>query len=214
MMNMDTDSKKVVASLAIVAIIAGLLGGLLGGLLFARTGPQGAQGVQGEQGAQGVQGEQGAQGLQGTQGNQGQPGLNGSNSVLQMIQSQNATTTDLSAFAIDQWYNLSDLDSSMRLTINVQDQSRIHAEFLTSVSMPSEGNTSLKIVVDNQFNSSVCTAGIINVPALTITFPIKVEILTTALPAGLHTIEVQFLQQKGTSFLLERSFYATELTSP
>lgn len=193
---MDTDAKKVMAALIIIAIVAGLLGGLLGALLFAKQGPQG---VQGEQGVQGIQ---------------GQPGLKGSNSVIQIIQSQNATTADLSAFASGQWYNLSVLDSSMRLTINIQGQSRICAEFLSSVTVPSEGNIMFKIVVDNQFNSTVCTAGIINVPALTMTFPVQTEILTTALPAGEHTIEVQFLQAIGASLLLERSLYATELTSP
>ena len=189
----------------ISAIIAGLFGGLLGGFLFARTGPQGERGVQGVQGEQGVGGLAGQQGL---------PGLDGSNSVIQVIQSQNLTYANLDAYTDGQWYNMSILDSSMRLTINVQDQSRIYAEFLTSVSIPSKGTISLMIVVDNQFNGSVCNVGITNVPSLTVTFPLQARILTNVLPAGQHTIEVQFLRNDGTPLLLERSLYVSELASP
>ena len=212
--------KRVVLLLVIIAIIAGLLGGLLGGLLFAQPGPQGPQGVQGtlgQQGEQGIQGEQGLQGQQGAQGPQGiqgEPGLDGSNSVVQIIQSQNVTTANLGAYTIGQWYNMSVLDSSMRLTINVRNQSRVNAEFLSTVTISSEGAISLRIVVDNQFNSTVCNAGIINVPALTINFPIQVKILTMTLPAGEHTIDVQFRRDNGSPVLMERSFYVTELTSP
>ncbi len=198
----NKNGKKGVLLAVIIAIIAGLLGGLLGGYLFARTGPQGEQG---DQGIQGVKGDQGAQ---------GPPGLNGSNSVIQIIQSQNVTSASLGAYTNGQWYNMSILDSSMRLTINVQDQSRIYAEFLSSVSVPSEGIISLMIVVDNQFNGTVFNVGINNVPALTITFPIQAKILTNALTAGEHTIEVQFLRNNGAPLLTERSFYVSELASP
>lgn len=198
----NTNGKKGVLLAVIVAIIAGLLGGLLGGYLFARTVPQGEQG---DQGIQGVKGDQGAQGLS---------GLNGSNSVIQIIQSQNVTSASLGTYNLSQWYNMSVFDSSMRLTINVQDQSRISAEFLSSVSIPSQGIISLMIVVDNQFNGTVFNVGIANVPALTITFPIQAKILTNALPAGEHTIEVQFLRNDGTPLLMERSFYVSELASP
>lgn len=198
----NINGKKGVLLAVIIAIIAGLLGGLLGGYLFARTGPRGEQGPLG---IQGVKGDQGAQGL---------PGLNGSNSVIQIIQSQNVTSTSLGAYTNGQWYNMSILDSSMRLTINVQDQSRIYAEFLSSVSIPSEGIISLMIVIDNQFNGTVFNVGINNVPALTITFPIQAKILTNALPAGEHTIEVQFLRNNGNPLLMERSFYVSELAQP
>ncbi len=210
----NKNGKKGVLLAVIAAIIAGLLGGLLGGFLFARAGPQGEQGIQGLQGNNGMQGPQGEPGLQGSQGIQGLPGLDGNNSVFQIIQSQNLTNVNLGSYTNGQWYNMSIFDSSMRLTINVQDQSRIYAEFLSSISIPSEGTISLMIVVDNQFNGTVFNVGITNVPALTITFPIQAKILTNALSAGEHTIEVQFLRNNGTPLLMERSLYVSELTSP
>lgn len=182
-------------------------------------GPQGEQGIPGEQGPQGIQGEQGPQGIQGPQGPpgpqgiQGQPGLNGSTSVIQIIQSQSANTSDLSAYTIGQWYNMSALDGSMRLTINTQNQSRIYAEFLGTVSISSGGAISLRIVVDNQITSTVSHAGVsgANV-ALNLT--VQAKILTIALPAGQHTIDVQFLRNSGTPILMERSLYVTELAFP
>jgi len=191
--------EKAVLAVVVIAIVAGLLGGLLGGFLFARTGPQGEQGVQGAQGQQGIQ---------------GLPGQAGSNSVIQIIHSHNVTDVNLGAYNNSQWYNMSDFDSSMRLMMNVQDQSRIYAEFLSAVSIPSEGTISTMIVVDGQFNGSVSNVGITNVPALTITFPIQAKFLTGALSAGQHTIDVQFLRDDGTPLLMERSLYVSELASP
>lgn len=209
----DMNSKTGALLLIVIAIIAGLLGGLLGGWLFAQPGPQGIQGDQGVQGNPGVQGPPGIQGDQGIQGIQGPDGMS---SVIQIIQSQNATSATLSAtYNISQWYNMSVLDSSMRLTINVQNQSRIYAEFLSYVYTSSAGVASLRIVVDNQFNSTICDAGIIGAPASTyLSIPIQVKILTDALPAGEHTIELQFLRDDGTPTLMERSLYVTELASP
>ncbi len=70
----------------------------------------------------------------------------------------------------------------------------------------------MKIVVDNQINSITYSAGI--QPAIALTFPVQMKILTDALPAGEHTIEVQFLRNTGNQVLLERSLYVTEMTAP
>jgi hypothetical protein len=212
----DVSGKKGVMLLIAIALIAGIFGGLLGGWLFAQPGPQGIQGDQGIQGIQGPQGPQGPQGIQGDQGDQGPQGLDGSNSVIQIIQSQNVTEANLStAYNISQWYNMSTFDSSMKLSITIQNQSRICAEFLSYVYTASAGVASLRIVVDNQFNSTVCNAGIIGAPASTyLSIPVQVRILTPALPAGEYTIELQFLRDNGTPTLMGRSLYVTELASP
>jgi hypothetical protein len=209
----DMTSKTGALLLIGIAIIAGLLGGLLGGWLFAQPGPQG---IQGEQGVQGTQGAQGPSGPQGIQGVQGVPGPDGSNSVIQIVQAQNATEANLGpAYSISQWYNTSVLDSSMKLAITIQNQSRISAEFLSYIYTSSAGVVSLRIVVDNHFNSTVCNAGIIGAPASTyLSIPIQVRILTDALPAGEHTIELQFLREYGTPTLMSRSLCVTELASP
>jgi hypothetical protein len=109
---------------------------------------------------------------------------------------------------------MSVFDSSMRVTMNIQDESLICADFLGSVTMASGGNISLRIVVDNQFYSTDCGAGILGVPAVTLTFPVQLRVLTDALPAGEHTIDVQFVRLAGAPTLKQRSFYVTEITSP
>ena len=197
-------ARKITALVVVAAIVFGLISGLVGAYIFAKPGPQGIQGEQGTQGLQGVQGVTGPQGIQ------GEPGLDGSDSITQVIQSQNVTTISLVSFTASQWSNMSVLDDSMRLTINVQDGSRICAEFLSSVTLSSSGTISLKIVVDNQFTSIVYNAGI--QPAVTLTLPIQVKILTDALPAGEHIVEVQFLRNDGTQVLTERLLYVTEMT--
>ena len=213
-------AKKVTVLVVVVALVFGLISGLVGAYIFAKPASQGLQGeqgiqgemgIQGPQGVQGIQGETGPQGEQGVQGIQGETGLNGNNSIIQIIQNQNLTTANLVAYTSSQWHNISVFDSSMRLTINVQDGSRICAEFLSSVTISSSGVILLKIVVDNQFSSIVYNAGI--QPAVTLTLPIQMKILTGSLPAGEHTIEVQFLQNTGNQVLMERALYATEIAS-
>jgi hypothetical protein len=235
-------AKKIIVFVVVVALVFGLISGLVGAYIFAQPGPQGVQGIQGiqgpqgeqgiqgpqgiqgetgpqgiqgdigPQGEQGIQGPQGEQGIQGPQGIQGEPGLDGSNSIIQIVQNKNVTTASLVAYTPDQWHNISIFDNSMRSTINVQDGSRICAEFLSTVSISSGGSISLKIVVDNQFTSTICNAGL--EPAWLWTFPVQLKILTDALPAGDHTIEVQFLRNTGIQVLLERALFVTEMISP
>jgi len=177
-------AKKITALVLVAAIISGLISGLVGAYIFARPGSQGIQ---------------------------GEPGLSGSDSIIQVVKSQNLTTTSLVAYPSGQWHNMSLFDSSTRLTINVQNGSQISVRFLSSATISSSGTISLKIVVDNQYSSIVYNAGI--QPAVTLTLPIQVEILTDALPAGEHTIEVQLLRNTGTQVLLERTLFVSEMTS-
>ena len=188
-------SRKVVVLIAVVALISGLISGIVGAYIFAKTGPQGIQGYVGPQGIQ------------------GEPGLNGTNTILQIIQSQNVTQASLETYNLTQWYNMSVFDSSMRLTINVQSQSRICAEFVSTVSF-TNSEVWLRIVVDNQYNSTVCYAGLLGPSAPAMHLPIQVKTLTDALSAGTHTIDVQFYRFSGLPTLMDRSLYVTELTAP
>jgi len=226
------EGNKAVIIFVTIAIIAGLLGGFLTTSFLAKPSPQGIQGESGPQGpkgdtgdtgatgvtgAIGAAGATGAQGPQGIQGIQGLQGLNGSNSVIQVIQSQNVTDTTLgSAFTLDQWYNMSILDSAMKLVVDIQSQSRICAELIGSVNLTSPASVWIRLVVDNQLNSTVCMAGVTNSGPGTLSqsLPIQVKILTGALSGGQHTVEVEFLRDESTPVILSRSLYVTEFASP
>ena len=179
------------------------------------AGPQGEQGVQGIQGIQGIQGDQGPQGIQGIQGIQGEtglqgePGLNGTNSVRQMLASQNVTSVNLDAQYASQWYDMSVIDSSMSMTINVNDQSRIFAEFATSVVLSNSG-VWFRIVVDGQYVSTASYAS--SAPGTYM--PIEVKFLTDALTAGQHTVDLQFYRASSVSIVLDRCLFVTELPPP
>ena len=191
----ETTSRKMVILTVVVALISGLIFGLVGAYIFARPGPQGIQGVQGAKGDQGLQGMQGI------------PGLNGTNTIQQMLVSQNLTSAILdSTYNTSQWYNLSIFDNSMRTTLTINDQSRILAEFATTISL-SNSAVWFRIVVDNQYVSTVCRAS----TSPNMDLPIYVKILTGSLSAGEHVIEVEFYRVNGITTILDRSIYMTEL---
>ncbi len=195
---MTESRRKAILLPVVTAIIVGLVSGFVGAYLFARPGPQGPQG---EQGVQGPTGETGSQGVQ------GEPGFNGTNTIQQMIVSDNLTAINIdTTYAEAQWYNMSVFDSSMKAIFNVSDQSRILAEFATTVSLSSSG-IRFRIVVDNQYFSAECRAS--TSPNMDI--PIYVKILTGSLSAGQHTIEVQFYRVSGITTLRDRAIYMTEL---
>jgi hypothetical protein len=235
------EGNKAIVIFLIIALVAGLLGGLLTTSFLANPNPQvvqgetGAQGVQGSQGESGPQGpkgdtgdtgatgatgaigETGAEGPQGLPGIQGPQGINGYNSVIQIIQSQNVTYAPLTvAYTLDQWYNMSIFDDSMKLLIDIQNQSRICAEFIGSVSLTSPCSGWFRLVVDNQVYSTVCmaTVGITGYQTVSQFVPIQVKVLTGALSGGQHTVEVEFLRGEGTPIVLGRSLYVTEFASP
>lgn len=126
-----------------------------------------------------------------------------------MIVSQNLTSSSIDTiYTAAQWYNMSVFDSSMKTTFNVSDQSRILAEFATTVSLSSSGIW-FRIGVDNQYFSTECRAS--TSPNMDI--PVYVKILTGSLSAGLHTIEVQFYRVNGITTIRDRSIYLTELAA-
>jgi hypothetical protein len=101
----------------------------------------------------------------------------------------------------------------MSASINVQNGSRICAEFLSSVELSTVGAISLRIVVDNQVHSTVVSAEILSGPTVTLVLPIYVKIMTDPLPGGEHTIEIQFFRDAGAPILRERSIFVTEIVA-
>ena len=170
------------------------------------TGPQGEQGIQGVQGETGPQGEQGIQGVQGETGPQGEPGLNGTNAIQQILSSQNLTSAGIGSYNLTTWYNMTVFDSSMATAINIGDQSGILVEFSTSVYL-SNSEVWFRIVIDNQYISTVCYAS--SIPSMNL--PIQSKILIGSLSAGEHTIDVQFYRVSGSSTLRDRLLIVTEL---
>lgn len=197
----------------VVVLVIGLLGGIVSAALiapyFLKAGPQG------ETGATGATGPTGAQGTQGELGPQGLQGDPGTDAILQMVQNLNTTSIDVSASPMWMWINMSVFDSSMKMTIDVQQNSKLFVEFSTSHTLNSGASIMVKIVVDNVYNSTVYRASSSSPSSVTSTFPGHVEFLTGPLNSGQHTIEVQFQRDiGGPSTVLERALTATEVTTP
>lgn len=198
----------------VLALIIGLIGGILGAALiapfFVKPGQQGPEGAQGEQGPQGPQG---LQGLQGVQGPQGILGTNGTDAILQVLQNRNDTVVNTGSFAAGQWVNMSEFDSSMTITISLQQNSKIFAQFSSAHTLNAPASIGVRIVVDNNYNSSVYEVSLGPPASGTYTIPGHVEFLTNLLNAGQHTVDVQFLQQ-GSPLILDRTLTVLEVTSP
>jgi hypothetical protein len=224
----EIEGRNAVIVLVGIGLVAGLLGGIMADLSFVQPGPegpigpQGPQGIQGEEGPQGetgptgATGPQGPPGDQGPQGIQGEPGLNGTNAIQQVLQSQNLTNVDLGAYAEAQWINMSVFDDSMSLTIDVNDQSRILAEFLASVYLV-DSEVRFRIVVDNQNVSAVCFVRLLGRSDIDMSVAAQVKFLTGPLSAGQHRVDVQFYRVTGASpveNVNDRSLYLIELPPP
>jgi len=202
----------------VLALVIGLLGGVVSAALvaplFMKPGPQG------ETGPTGPQGPQGTQGPRGLQGNPGTNGTDGTDAILQILQNRNDTAVDVSDPAFDytvsEWFNMSDFDSSMKMTINIQQNSKIFVQFSSSHTLSSGASILVRIVVDNVYNSSVYKASSPSPPSSgTYSFPGHIEFLTGPLTSGQHTIEVQFQRDvDGPSTQLERTLTVTEITTP
>jgi hypothetical protein len=208
MQSRDTRTWKII----VLALIIGLLGGVVSAALiaplFVKPGPQGDTGLQGPQGEQGEQ------------GSQGNPGTNGTDAILQILQNRNDTAVDISdpalGYTVSEWFNMSDFDLSMKMTISIQQDSKIFVQFSSSHTLSSGASILVKIVVDNLYNSSIYKASSPSPPSSgTYSFPAHIEFLTGALSSGQHAIEVQFQRDAtGPSTQLERSLTVTEITTP
>lgn len=186
-----------------IGLLAGLVGGALSAQIFIKSGPQGEQGLQGPQGESGSQGPQGLR------------GENGTNSILQVVQKINDTQVDVTGYTEMQWHNISDLDPSMTITMNVQQNSQIFAQFSGSYTLERPSSLWIRIVVDNNHNSSVCTLYVGPSSASgAYKMPGHIEFLTVPLNAGSHTVNVQFMREgAGSTELLDRTLTVIEIAS-
>lgn len=200
----NKNTRKILVLAIILALIAGLIGGVISGLLLNTPGPQGDKGDTGDTGAQGTQG---IQGLQGTQG------ANGNDSIMQTIQKRNETQIATDNVTTMQWVNISDLDASMEITINIQQNAKIFAEFSATHTLKPPASIWIRIVIDGLSNSSkyVCSTG----PPASGTYgiPGHAEFLTDQLNAGTHTINVQFLIETGSPTISDRTLTAFEISA-
>ena len=222
------DEKVALALLLIASIVLGLIGGITSAFLIAKPGATGAQGLPGQDGADGLQGEtgpagptgpQGAQGATGPQGEQGQQGLqgiagtDGINSILQVIQNRNTTAYNAGSYTLMEWFNMSDSDSSMIITFDVQQNSRLLIQFSASVSLAPPGALRTRMVVDYSLNSTECVTSVGPPSAGTFNFPSHIEFLTDPLGSGTHTIQLQILRENGSPIILDRTLTVMETAS-
>jgi len=102
----------------------------------------------------------------------------------------------------------------MKITINIQQDSKIFVQFSSAFTLPT-ASILVRIVVDYNYNSSVCRVSVPAPPASGIyTIPGHVEFLTGSLSAGQHTVEVQFMREKEIPVILDRTLTVAEITSP
>ena len=198
---------KVLVLALVIGLLASVVGAALSAQILIKPGPQG------EQGPEGPQGSQGEQGAQGSQGPQGIAGVNGTGSILQIIQNGNDTQVDTSGYTAMQWYNISGVDSSMEISINVQQNSKIFAQFSGTHTIEPPASIWVRIVVDNNYNSSmyICATG----PPASGTYKMTghIEFLTNSLDAGPHIINAQFLREFGSPDILDRTLTVIEIAS-
>jgi hypothetical protein len=238
------EQKVALAILLIVSIALGLMGGLTSSFLAAKSGPQGEQGPPGPQGEQGIPGdtgpegpqgpagEQGVQGIQGQQGPQGEtgatgpagatgsegpqglPGTDGSNSVIQIIQSRNTTIFETQSYGTMQWVNMSNLDSTMMININVQQNSKLLIQFSASISINGPASLQTRIVVDNNYISTVSKNSVGSSSTGIMTLSNHIEFLTDPLNSGAHIINLQILRENGSPTILDRTITIMEIAGP
>ncbi len=180
---------KLLVLVLVIGLLAGVLGGVLAGYAFVKPGPQG------EQGPQGI------------------PGVDGTDAILQIIQKRNDTQVDTGNYTAMQWYNISDFDSSMEITINVQQNSKIFAQFSCTHELEPPTSIWVRIVVDNNYNSTTGICAIGPPAAGTYKMTGHIEFLTNSLNAGSHTINVQFLRETGSPEILDRTLTVIEIAS-
>ncbi|MBE0512213.1 collagen-like protein [Candidatus Bathyarchaeota archaeon] len=183
---------KLLVLALVIGLLAGAVGAVLSAQIFIKPGPQGERGEQGPQGIAGV---------------------NGTDSILQIIQNRNDTRADISGYTAMQWRNMSDFDSSMKITINVQQNSKIFAQFSSTHTLQPPASIWVRIVVDNNYNSSMYMLSVGPPASGTYKMAGHVEFLTDSLNAGSHTINVQFLRETGSPEILDRTLTVIEIAS-
>lgn len=219
----ELEQKTALAILLITSIALGFIGGTTGSFIFSKPGPIGEQGPPGQDGLDGVQGSigltgpqgergvPGPQGEQGIQGPQGIPGNDGSNSVIQVIQTKNSTMQNTQSLTSLQWINMSKFDTTMTITINVQQNSKLLIQFSASILIDPPGSLQTRLVLDNSDNSIVSFNSVGSSSTGILKFPNHIEFFTGPLNSGLHTINLQLLRESGSPTFLDRSLTVMEL---
>ena len=101
----------------------------------------------------------------------------------------------------------------MRIVMNVQNQSRIFAKFMSTLELGAETQIILRIIVDNLFYEGfMYRLGDPSTAAWIV--PCYVEFLTDPLAAGQHTVEMQFQRDISIPIVLGRTMTVMEITSP
>lgn len=170
--------------------------------------------IKGDKGDIGDQGPAGTTGPEGPQGEQGLPGTDGSNSIIQVIYSRNTTMFETQSYPTMQWVNISELDSSMMININVQQNSRLLVQFSASISITSPGSIQTRIVVDNNYISTVSMNSVSSASIGIIKLSDHLEFVTDPLNIGMHAINLQVLRENGSPTILDRTITVTEIASP
>jgi len=155
----------------------------------------------------------GPQGSQGPQGPQGIRGIDGTDAILQILQSRNDTQKDIGGYTTMQWFNMSQFDPSMKITISLQQNSKIFAQFSSTQSLSSPASMWIRINVDNNYNSSTYKCSIGPPSPGVFVVPGHIEFLTNPLNAGQHTIYMQFLRENGSPLILDRTFTVMEIAN-
>jgi hypothetical protein len=111
-----------------------------------------------------------------------------------------------------QWFNMSGFDASMEILMNVQQNSRVFAQFSMVASLAAPGSLWMRIVVDSSLNSSLAMSSVGPPSAGVFRLTSHVEFLTGPLSSGQHLIQVQFLRESGSPQILDRTLTVMEIT--
>jgi hypothetical protein len=98
----------------------------------------------------------------------------------------------------------------MEIMIDVQQDSKIFAQFSTTHSLPVASSIWVRLVVDNSYNSSRYVFSVVS--PVNLDYKIGyIEFLTDSLNVGSHTINVQFLRESGSPEFLDRTLTVVEI---
>ncbi|MGD8543794.1 MAG: hypothetical protein PVG48_01585 [Candidatus Bathyarchaeota archaeon] len=103
----------------------------------------------------------------------------------------------------------------MKITINVQQNSRIFVQLSGSYTLERPASLWTRIIADNNYNSSMCILSVGPSSASgTYKMSGNIKFLTDPLNAGSHTINVQFQREgTGSTVLLDRTLTVMEITA-
>ena len=111
------------------------------------------------------------------------------------------------------WWTLSDMDPSMELVINVQENSRLLAEFTATHEMETPSSIWARMIIDDVLISTKYMISVAT-PASPNTYCCgHLEFLTGELTAGEHVVQIQFYIEDGNPIILDRVLTVIEIAS-